>query len=61
MANLYYDRDGYKWEVQVEKPNFFQQGTKPNGLETVMFRARTTLKANINYIRQVATNVNVRK
>lgn len=33
----------------------------PHGLETVMFRARTTLKTHINYIRQVATNVNVRK
>lgn len=51
VASLYYDTDGHKWEPQIDRANFFQQQTKPHGLDTVMFRARTTLKCNIHHIR----------
>jgi len=58
---LYYEKDPYVWEQQINRPNFVQHGTKPDGLETVMFRARTTIPVNIYHIRQTCTNVNIRK
>lgn len=43
---MYYERDNYKWTESIKKKNFVQHTTQKPGMDTVMIKARTTLKAN---------------
>lgn len=61
ISRLYYSTDHHTWVSQINKENFKQESTMPDGLDTVMFRARTTLAVDIRHIRQTCTNVNIRK
>jgi len=58
---MYYGRDSYVWTEQINKKGFVQHSTQPAGLETIMLKARTTMKCNMYHLRQVACNMRLRR
>lgn len=60
ISAMYYGRDHYNWTEQIKKKGFTQHSTVPDGLDTVMLKARATLNVNIFHVRQVCCNVKVR-
>lgn len=60
IAAMYYGRDGYVWTEQIKRKGYVQHGTTPDGLDTVMLKARATLNVNIHHVRQVCCNVKLR-
>jgi len=61
ISNIYYGRDTNEWTVQVQRTNFIQHGTTPEGLSVLMLKARATLKINLNHLRYVVMNMDIRK
>lgn len=60
IADMYYERDHYKWSESIKKKNFIQHTTQKPGIDSIMIKARTTIKTTSQMIRQVTCNVYVR-
>jgi hypothetical protein len=58
---MYYERDGNKWTQDVKRQNFVQHSTTLPGMDVIMLRARTTVRADIRHVKQVCANIHLRR
>ncbi len=58
---MYYERDKNNWQPQIDRKGFVQKCTQPAGLDTLMFRARTSMNAKLSEIQAVLVDIDVRK
>lgn len=60
VSAIYFGRDSYVWSEQIKRKGFIQHSTTPDGLDSVMLKARATMNVNVHHIRQVCCNIKIR-